>query len=174
MGIGRTECEVKVEGALDPRILLERGGELLGQGVQKDFYLAGHHHLRLREEQGQFTLTEKAEDTGQRARIREVSSRMLSPQEAAQLIKERGVRVLVCKKRAWIRLPGTIIRLDDVEHLGSFIEISAQDEDALSQTLKALELVYPARPVPGQLAAPPRIPAPPGTRNQPRRDRLRV
>jgi predicted adenylyl cyclase CyaB len=125
MGTRRTECEVKVEGALDLRALLDRGGELLGQGVQKNYYLAGHKHLRLREEQGQFTLTDKAEDTGQRARIREVASQVLSPQEASRLIKERGIRVLVCKQRTWVRLDGAIIRLDEVEHLGSFVEISA-------------------------------------------------
>jgi predicted adenylyl cyclase CyaB len=136
----RTECEVKLEGALELRALLDRGGELLGQGVQKDYYLAGHKHLRLREEQGQFTLTDKAEDTGQRARIREVSSQVLSPQEASQLIKERGVRAVVCKKRTWVRLSGAIIRLDEVEHLGCFVEISTQDESSLSQTLEALGL----------------------------------
>jgi predicted adenylyl cyclase CyaB len=136
----RTECEVKLEGVLELRALLDRGGELLGQGVQKDYYLAGHKHLRLREEQGQFTLTDKEEDTGQRARIRQVSSQVLSPEEASRLIKERGVRALVCKNRTWIRLPGAIIRLDEVEHLGSFVEISAQDESTLSQTLESLGL----------------------------------
>jgi predicted adenylyl cyclase CyaB len=136
----RKECEVKLEGSLDLRALLDRGGELLGQGVQKDYYLAGHKHLRMREEQGQFTLTDKAEDTGQRARIRAVSSEVLSPKEASRLIKERGVRALVCKKRTWVRLAGAIIRLDEVEHLGCFIEISANDESTLSATLEQLGL----------------------------------
>jgi predicted adenylyl cyclase CyaB len=140
MGTRRTECEVKLEGAIELRALLDRGGELLGQGVQKDYYLAGHKHLRIREEQGQLTLTEKAEDTGSKVRIREVSSQVLSPEEASQLINQRGVRILVCKKRTWVRLGGAIIRLDEVEHLGSFVEISAQDESALSQTLETLAL----------------------------------
>jgi predicted adenylyl cyclase CyaB len=131
---------LKLAGTLDLRALLDRGGELLGQGVQKDYYLAGHEHLRVREEQGQFTLTEKAEDTGQRARLREVSSQILSPEEASRLIKHRGVRILVCKQRTWVRLLGAIIRLDEVEHLGSFVEISAEDERTLFRTLEALGL----------------------------------
>jgi predicted adenylyl cyclase CyaB len=138
MGTQRTECEVKVAGTLELSALLDRGGELLGQGTQKDVYLAGSNPLRIREENGTFTLTRKEEDVGQTARVRGVSAQVLSQAEAEQLVKDRGVRVQVCKRRTWVRLDTAVIRLDEVEHLGSFIEVSARDEAALLQTLTAL------------------------------------
>jgi predicted adenylyl cyclase CyaB len=133
-----TECQIKVEGTLDLSALLQRGGELLGQGVQKDTYLAGQHTLRIREDKGQIVLTRKEEDVGETVRVKGVSSQLLSPAEANQLIKHRGVRVVVCKQRTWVRLDDAVIRLDDVEHLGHFIEISARDEVSLLKTLSAL------------------------------------
>jgi predicted adenylyl cyclase CyaB len=138
MGAQRTECEVKVEGTLDLSSLLARGGELLGQGAQKDVYLAGHQSMRIREEKGTFVLTHKEDDVGETARVKGVSSQVLSQAEAEQLVKDRGVRVQVCKQRTWVRLGSTIIRLDEVEHLGQFTEISATDEASLGQTLSAL------------------------------------
>lgn len=134
----RTEYEVKVEGTLDLSALLSLGGELLGQGVQKDVYLAGQNTLRIREEKGQFTLTKKDDDVGEAARVKGVFSQVLSQAEADQLMKDRGVRALVYKQRTWVRLGGAVIRLDEVEHLGQFVEISAGDEAGLFQTLAAL------------------------------------
>ncbi len=48
----RIECDVKVQGTLGLSALLDRGGELLGQGTQRDIYLAGQHTVRIREEGG--------------------------------------------------------------------------------------------------------------------------
>ncbi len=138
MGSQRTECEVKVAGTLDLAALLNLGGELLGQGTQKDTYLAGHDTWRIREEKGTFTLTRKENDLGETARVKGVSSQVISEAEAKQLIKDRGLRVQVCKQRTWVRLDTAVIRLDEVEYLGSFIEISDRDEAALKQTLATL------------------------------------
>src|SRR5579871_3575171 len=104
MDIQRTECEVKVEGTLDLSALLGAGGELLGQGVQKDMYLAGRDHRRIREENGQFTFTHKQDDIGATARVKGVASQVLTEAEALRSIKEFGIRVQVCKKRTWVRL----------------------------------------------------------------------
>jgi predicted adenylyl cyclase CyaB len=131
----RTEYEVKVEGTYDLPTLLHLGGELLGHGVQKDIYLAGRDHLRIREESGQCTLTHKQDDVGATARVKGVSSRFLTEAEARRLIREHGIRVQVCKKRTWVRLGTTVIRFDEVEHLGKFIEISAADEASLLEVL---------------------------------------
>jgi predicted adenylyl cyclase CyaB len=136
----RTECQVKVEGTFDLATLLQLGGELLGQGVQKDIYLAGRDHLRLREENGQFTLTHKQGDAGATARVKAVSSQVLTEAEVRRLIRERGIRVQVCKKRSWIRLGTTVIRLDEVEHLGPFVEVSAPNETSLLEVLAKLDL----------------------------------
>jgi hypothetical protein len=57
-----------------------------------------------------------------------------------RLIRERGVRVQVCKERTWVRLGTTVFRLDDVEHLGQFIEISTVDEASLEEVLAKLDL----------------------------------
>lgn len=135
MDIQRTECEVKVAGTLDLSTLLGLGGELLGQGAQKDIYLAGQEDLRIREENSQFTLTHKRDDIGATARVRGVSSQVLAEAEALRLIRERGIRVQVCKKRIWVRLGATALRLDNVEHLGPFVEISAADETSLFEVL---------------------------------------
>jgi vacuolar iron transporter family protein len=138
MGRPRTECEVKVRGRLDLAALLNLGAELLGQGMQKDVYLAGQRTSRIRDENGQLTLTHKDDDVGKTARVKPVSSQVLSQAEADQLIKDRGIRALVCKQRTWVCLDGAVIRLDDVEHLGQFVEISARDEAGLSHTLAVL------------------------------------
>jgi predicted adenylyl cyclase CyaB len=138
MDIQRTECEVKVEGTLDLSALLGLGGELLGQGVQKDIYLAGRQNLRIREENGRFTLTLKHDDVGATARVKGVASQVLTEAEAQRWIKECGVRVQVCKKRTWVRLGATVIRLDEVEHLGEFVEVSAADEPGLREILTKL------------------------------------
>src|SRR5262245_50311932 len=123
----RTECEVKVEGSFDLATLLGLGGELLGQGLHKDVYLAGQDSLRIREENGNFRLTQKQDDVGAAARVKGVFSRILTPAEAQQLISERGVRVQVCKKRTLVALGPNIVCLDEVEHLGNFVEISGPD-----------------------------------------------
>ncbi len=136
----RTECEVKVAGTLELAELLARGGELLGQSVQKDHYLAGHDHARLREEQGQFTFTRKSAITGILGRVRGVTSEALTAAEAGRLLRESGVRVQVCKSRTTIRLADVVVRLDEVEHLGSFVEISAADEQSLEKAIGDLGL----------------------------------
>jgi predicted adenylyl cyclase CyaB len=133
-----TECEVKVEETYNLPTLLRLGGEMLGQGVQKDIYLAGRDHLRIREETGQYTLTHKHDDAGTAARVRGVASQFLTDAEARRLIRTHGVRVQVCKKRTWVRLGTMVIRLDEVEHLGQFVEISAGDEASLSEVLNKL------------------------------------
>jgi predicted adenylyl cyclase CyaB len=138
MASQRQECEVKIAGLLDLPTLLNLGGELLGQGTQKDVYLAGHGTWRIREEKGQFCLTQKEEDVGETARVKGVSARVLSQEEADQLIRDRGVRVLVCKQRTWVRLDDSVIRLDEVEHLGTFTEISSRDEAGLMRALARL------------------------------------
>jgi predicted adenylyl cyclase CyaB len=138
MDVQRTECEGKVEGEFELAKLLSLGGELLGQGVQKDVYLAGHNHLRIREENGCFTLTEKLDDIGTSARVKGVSSQVLTEDEARRLTRQRGVRVQVCKKRTWVRLGTAVLRLDEVEHLGQFLEISAADEGGLFDILGRL------------------------------------
>jgi predicted adenylyl cyclase CyaB len=138
MDVQRTECEAKVEGTLDVSTLLQLGGELLGQGVQKDVYLAGHDHLRIREENGQFTLTQKQDDVGATARVKGVWSQFIDEAEAQRLIKECGIRVQVVKKRTVVRLGSAVIRLDEVEHLGHFVEISAADEPGLHDLLARL------------------------------------
>jgi predicted adenylyl cyclase CyaB len=134
----RTEYEVKVEGTYDLPALLRLGGELLGQGVQKDIYLAGRDHLRIREEGGQFTLTHKQDDVGGLARVKGVTSRIMTEAETRRLIREHGIRVQVCKKRSWVRLGPAVIRIDEVEHLGSFVEISAADEAGMLDVLARL------------------------------------
>jgi predicted adenylyl cyclase CyaB len=136
----RTEYEGKIEGEFDLAKLLSLGGELLGQGVQKDTYLAGHNHLRIREENGRFTLTEKLDDAGTSARVKGVFSQVLTEDEATRLIRQRGVRVQVCKQRTWVRLGGAVLRLDEVEHLGQFLEVSAADEAGLFEVLDRLAI----------------------------------
>src|SRR5262249_14996005 len=68
----------------------------------------------------------------------DISSRPLAEGEARRLIRERGIRVQVCKRRTWVRLGTTVIRLDEVEHLGQFVEISAVNEASLLEVLGKL------------------------------------
>lgn len=136
----RQEHQIKVEGTLDLSILLGLGAEALGQTSQEDIYLAGEETWRIRVEAGQMVFATKSHDTGDRARVKEVSERIISKTESDQLIRERGVRVVVCKTRTLFRLRETVIALDEVEHLGQFVEVRSTSEDELFRALEILGL----------------------------------
>jgi adenylate cyclase class IV len=142
--MARTEYQLKVEGRVEPSLLLCLGAEPLGQGTQQDVYLAGEGTRRIRAQAGQYLYTEKAGDIGSSARVREVTERPLSKKEADHLMRQAGVRVLVCKTRTLFRLHGVVIALDEVEHLGDFVELRSASEEELFRVLKLLGLTGPA------------------------------
>lgn len=136
----RHELQIKVEGAVDLSLLLSIGAEPLGQVLQKDIYLSGENTWRVREENGQYLFARKGHDIGKKARVKEIAEKVVSKVEADRLIRERGVRVVVCKTRTLFRLNESVIAIDDVEHLGEFVEIRSTDEQGLFRVLEVLGL----------------------------------
>ena len=134
----RNEFEIKVKGTLDLSRLLAMGAEPLGKVSQQDIYLAGDYNMRIRKEAGHFLLTEKKRDIGKQARIKEVSEKIISESEADNLIKKIGVRVTVCKNRNIFHTDKAVIAIDEVEHLGKFVEVSASNESDLFYALDML------------------------------------
>lgn len=136
----RREFQIKVEGAVDLSLLLSVGAEPLGQVTQKDIYLSGEHTWRIREENGQYLFAQKGHNIGEKARVKEITEKVVSKAEANRLIKERGVRIAVCKTRTLFRLNESVIAIDDVEHLGEYVEIRSTGEQGLFRVLEVLGL----------------------------------
>ena len=124
----RTERQIKVRGTVDRAFLLKLGVESLGQVTQKDTYLAGRYTWRIREEGGQYIFAQKGHDVGTRARVKKVVESIISKHDADELMKTRGVRVIVYKTSSIFRLRDVVIACDSVEHLGDFTEIRAPSE----------------------------------------------
>ena len=138
--MSRKEYQCKVEGILDRSLLFSLQAEPLGQLSQKDTYLAGGSTRRIRSEADQYIYAEKADDTGLRARVKDVSERPIEKAEVKHLIRRWGVLATICKTRTFYRLGNAIIAQDEVEHLGNFVEVRADSEDDLFQVLALLEL----------------------------------
>lgn len=138
----REECQVKIRGVLDHNLLLERGAQRLGQVVQKDTYLATKDGWteRIREQNGHHLHTHKGGNVGRKSRIEAVKDFAIDPQKAERLIATAGIRAVICKNRDIFQLGESVIALDDVEHLGEFVEIRSPDEKTLFAALKALKL----------------------------------
>jgi len=134
----RKEFQLKISGSVDLSLLINLGGEPLGQVSQKDIYLCGEHIWRIREENGQYVFARKSHDIGQKARIKDVSEKLISRIEAEQLIKEKGVRFQICKSRNLYRLNETVITVDEVEHIGVFSEIRSSSEKELLRVIHLL------------------------------------
>lgn len=138
----RKEFQIKVASAIDLSLLLSIGGEQLGQVIQKDTYLASEdgRTWRVREENGQYLFAEKGHDIGQRARVKEVSEKLIDKTESGRLMRTYAVRAVVCKSRTLFRYNESVIALDEVEHLGEFVEIRSSDEQNLFHVLDILGL----------------------------------
>lgn len=138
----RKEYQIKIEGNVDLSLLLSIGAEQLGQVIQKDTYLAAEDGKtwRIREENGQYLFAQKGHDIGQKARVKEVSEKTIEKAEVCRLVKAHGVRTVVCKSRTLFRYNESVIALDEVEHLGEYVEIRSTDEVNLFQVLEVLGL----------------------------------
>lgn len=138
----RKECQIKVGGAVETSLLMSLGAEFLGRVNQKDTYLTDRNSrlLRIREEAEHFLLTQKGSDFGEKAREKEISEEVIDRRIAERLIKENTVRAMICKTRIMFRLENSLIVMDRVEHIGDFVEIRAESEDKIFQTLKKLGL----------------------------------
>lgn len=135
------EYQLKVGGSVTPSFLLERGAEKLGQSVQKDIYLTVKDEVwRIRREADHYLLGQKGDDRGWYVRVKEVEERVISKQEADQIIKTNKVLAVICKNRVLFRLGDSVITLDEVEQLGPFIEIRSPSEAGIPRILSALKL----------------------------------
>ncbi len=80
-------------------------------------------------------------------RKRLCEERQLLKEEAVALVRKKGERVRVQKLRTLWSLGAVKIKLDDVEHLGQFVEIAAPTENLLFSTIEALGLQSTERSV---------------------------
>jgi adenylate cyclase class IV len=137
----RTEFQIKFGGELPAEKILSLGGEVLGRcSQQKDTYLAGGNTRRVREEGGAFLFAEKGHARHVGVRVRQVSDREIGENEARRLVRESGILAIVAKSRTIYRLNGQIVAVDEVEYLGSFVELSASSEEELKLLAKLLGL----------------------------------
>ena len=134
----KTEYQIKIKGEIDLSLLISLGAEPLGQVSQKDIYLSADSGKtwRIREENGQFIFAQKGHDVGQKARIKDVSEKPILEEEAKRLIKVHGVRAVVRKSRALYKHSDSVITLDEVDHLGAYVEIRSVSETNLLKVLK--------------------------------------
>lgn len=138
----RKECQIKVAGAVEGSLLVSLGAEFLGRVNQKDNYFEDKDGclLRIREEGENFLLTKKGNDFGERAREKEISEEVVDGRKAERLIKENSVKTVICKNRSLFRLENTLIVIDKVERIGEFVEVRAENEAEIFQTLRKLRL----------------------------------
>ena len=110
-------------------VSLALGGSDRGEIVQRDTYFAvTHGGLKLREEQPgrphliQFERASEPQQRESRYRIIEVSD---GAALSAALAAAIGIRAVVVKRRRLLLWQSVRIHLDEVEHLGTFIELEA-------------------------------------------------
>lgn len=146
------EVKAEVEEDLSDRII-GAGGKLLREVTQEDVYFRHpcrdfaerDEALRLRVEDGRFTLTFKGRRGGKGAKMREeIEVSVSNFEEAVALFERLGFEkaFVIRKRRKEFLLEGVLVSLDDVEGLGRFVEIevlldesSGVDEERLKEKL---------------------------------------
>lgn len=136
----RKECQVKFSGEVGFSLLIELGAELLGRSSQKDIYLClPGRTRRIRIEGDKYIiLTEKGNDIGGRARLKEVAETIISKAQADKMMKECREQILVCKNRTLFQMGKSLIAIDEVEHLGNFVEVRASNEEEIFRIVEIL------------------------------------
>lgn len=149
------EAKARVPSADEARKRLRAlGAERLGREEQRDTYFAHPQRdfastdeaLRLREAWGEAELTYKGPKLGDRAKLREELTVRVAPVEELELVLQRlGFRevTVVRKWRETWKLRGAEVAVDEVEGLGSFVEVElgaqrAEDTPALADKVLAL------------------------------------
>ncbi|MDE4907097.1 class IV adenylate cyclase [Methanogenium marinum] len=150
------EVETKIAVSNLPEIaerLRSLGAEYLGGSSQQDTYLNAPHcdyahtdeALRMRETKSGIEITykgPKTEASGSKAR-REITLSVESAQDALSLFTAIGffVSAHVTKDRNEYRYGDTTIALDQVEGLGTYVEIEVLTDDDISAAQKHIEFV---------------------------------
>lgn len=138
MGMLEVEVKAKLESPEGfERVLSELGAELVGEEVQEDIYLQHpcrdfaetDEALRLRSCQGRVEMTYKGRRMGHtRTKTREeVSVGVEGLEPALELLEKLGFREVarLRKRRRRYRVERYVVELDDVDGLGSFVEVEA-------------------------------------------------
>ncbi|MFC1640973.1 CYTH domain-containing protein [Patescibacteria group bacterium] len=127
----RKEFQIKLPGFIDHQTLIDMRAEPLGKVAHKDTYLSTTWGTwRIRDQDGELILTQKSHDVGSRVRIKEVTEQVIDEEAASELMRRHGVRASIFKSSMIYRWHDTIISVDEVEQLGSFVEIRGADEDS--------------------------------------------
>jgi len=148
------EAKVKVEDLVSIQSFLEReGAERLGESVQKDIYFNAPHRdfgetdeaLRVRYADDEAVVTYKGPKiglTGIKAR-EEINLDVKRGDRAEMIVERLGFRrtAVIIKHRIEYRWQETTIELDEVEGLGTYIEIEVLCEDGGEAASKKIEQV---------------------------------
>ncbi|NOZ76945.1 MAG: class IV adenylate cyclase [Euryarchaeota archaeon] len=129
--------------------VLRRGGAFLGREVQRDVYFAHPKRdfaetdeaLRMREAGGRFFLTYKGPKLDRETKTREeFEVEVFDAGNAEEILHRLGFRRVleVRKTRESYRLPGYRVMLDEVEGLGSFVELEKEAGDYSPQEMADL------------------------------------
>ncbi len=130
----RTEFQIKAHiSTITEKDLLNIGFEPLGCVQQKDIYIVSGPEkcLRVRVEGEKHLICRKGRDRGQMIRTRAIEEREVHKRKAARLLRKRGIQVEVFKTSCVYRKGNIVVTLDDVEYLGKYIEVRADDEEGL-------------------------------------------
>lgn len=139
----RREFQIKFPGTLEANFLVGLGAQSLGSVSQEDIYLCNEQGTvsRIRKEKDRYLFTDKKDEVGKISRKRTVRDRIISEKEAESLINEKGTLVSIRKERQIFLLDGVSVVVDNVEHIGEFIEIrSSEGNKKLLAVAKKLNL----------------------------------
>lgn len=138
----KNQHQIKIKGSVSKSLLLKIGAAYFGKARQSDVYLLNKKMWRIREESGKFILAKKnyTSDKGGYATASVTSQSIITEGEANKLRKKYGVLVSVNKNRDVYNLGETVIMLDEVEHLGEFVEIISSEKYEITRALKKLKL----------------------------------
>ncbi len=148
----REEIEVKLR-LEDPAALLrelERAGAQLLRSTQEEDTYYSHpcrdfgstdEALRIRVSPQGAELTYKGPRGGGEVKSRaEITVKVEDPASAAELLRSLGFEPVatIRKRRSYYRLGRAIVSVDDVEGLGHFLEIEAEDESLGAQYVESV------------------------------------
>jgi len=140
----RMEFQAKRYGEFSVAKLLEHNAEFLGENVQRDTFFRDDDEIiwRIREEGGACMLSHEHKHSGhssEKFRVREVHESVVSADEVSQLLAKHGVLTTVVKTRKRFHLPLALVTIDEVEQLGSFTKLRAENEEGLRTTMLLLD-----------------------------------
>lgn len=139
----RFECQAKRRGKIDSAELLAHNAEFLGASVQRDTFFRDDDGViwRIRQEGDKLLLSHEHKHSGhgsENFRIRDVHESTITAEDVKRLLDRHGVLTTVVKTRKLFHLPLALVTVDEVEQLGWFTKLRADNENGLLTSMLLL------------------------------------